>query len=77
VSDKKVLGKENVPVANVKLTELTLPSVTLGKAFDECFSGFAECFRHSAKQLFPVTRSTYVFRDNTKEKGSRPDLWTH
>jgi hypothetical protein len=31
-----------------------LSSVTLGKAFAECFTGFAECFRHSAKQLIPV-----------------------
>jgi hypothetical protein len=31
-----------------------LPSVTLGKAFAECFYGFAECFRHSAKLLIPV-----------------------
>jgi hypothetical protein len=31
-----------------------LSSVTLSKAFDECFSGFAECFRHSAKRLIPV-----------------------
>jgi hypothetical protein len=29
--------------------ELYLPSVTLGKDFVECFPGFAECFRHSAK----------------------------
>jgi hypothetical protein len=29
-------------------------SVTLGKAFAECFPGFTECFRHSAKQSFPV-----------------------
>jgi hypothetical protein len=28
--------------------------VTLGKAFAECFWGFAECSRHSAKQLIPV-----------------------
>jgi hypothetical protein len=31
-----------------------LPSATLGKAFAECFYGFAECFRHSAKRPFPV-----------------------
>jgi hypothetical protein len=34
--------------------ELSLLSVTLGKAFAECFQGFAECFRHSAKRLIPV-----------------------
>jgi hypothetical protein len=33
---------------------LSLPSVTLGKTFAECFSGFAECFRHLTKKLFPV-----------------------
>jgi hypothetical protein len=27
-----------------------LPSVTLGKAFAECFPTFTECFRHSAKR---------------------------
>jgi hypothetical protein len=31
-----------------------LPSVTLGKVFAECFLGFAECLRHSAKELCPV-----------------------
>jgi hypothetical protein len=31
-----------------------LPGVTLGKAFAECFLGFAECPRHSAKVLNPV-----------------------
>jgi hypothetical protein len=31
-----------------------LPSATLGKAFAECFWGFAECFGHSAKRPFPV-----------------------
>jgi hypothetical protein len=31
-----------------------LPSVTLSKAFVECFQGFTECFRHSAKRLIPV-----------------------
>jgi hypothetical protein len=27
---------------------------TLSKAFAEYFTGFAECFRHSAKQLISV-----------------------
>ena len=31
-------------------------SVTLGKAFVECFPGFAECFRHSVKKLIPVVK---------------------
>ena len=35
-------------------TECRLPSVTLGKPFAECFWGFAECPRHSAKLLDPV-----------------------
>jgi hypothetical protein len=30
------------------------PSVTLGKAFAECKIAFAECLRHSAKELCPV-----------------------
>jgi hypothetical protein len=41
------IGKE--VVADVQFIETSLPSVTLGKDFTECFSGFAECFRHSAK----------------------------
>jgi hypothetical protein len=36
--------------------ELSLPSVTLGKAFAECFLGFAECFRHSTKKLISVVK---------------------
>jgi hypothetical protein len=42
---QKVLGKE--AVADVQFVERSLPSVTLGKAF-------AECLRHSAKELCPV-----------------------
>jgi hypothetical protein len=41
-------------VVDVQFTEHSLPSV--GKAFAECFLGFAECFRHSAKKLFPVVK---------------------
>jgi hypothetical protein len=44
----KVLRKE--VVADVQFTEPSLLSVTLGKTFAECFLGFAECFRHSAKK---------------------------
>jgi hypothetical protein len=36
-----------------------LPSVTLGKAFAECKIAFAECLRHTAKELCPVV--TYNF----------------
>jgi hypothetical protein len=49
---EKVLGKE--VFADALFAEPSLPSVTLGKAFAECFYGFAECFRHSAKRLIPV-----------------------
>jgi hypothetical protein len=41
---QKVLGKE--AVADVQFAERSLPSVTLGKVFAECFLGFAECLRH-------------------------------
>jgi hypothetical protein len=49
---KKVLDKEGF--ADVLFAELSLSSATLGKACAECFSGFAECFRHSAKMSIPV-----------------------
>jgi hypothetical protein len=49
---QKVLGKE--AVADVQFAERSLPSVTLGKVFAECFLGFAECLRHSAKEQCPV-----------------------
>jgi hypothetical protein len=49
---QKVLGK--VVVADVQFAERSLPSVTLGKVFTECFLGFAECLRHSAKEPCPV-----------------------
>jgi hypothetical protein len=49
---EKVLGKEGF--ADVLFVESSLSSATLGKAFAECFWGFAKCFRHSAKHPFPV-----------------------
>jgi hypothetical protein len=49
---QKVLGKE--VVADVQFAERSLPSVTLGKAFAECKIAFAECLKHSAKELCPV-----------------------
>jgi hypothetical protein len=58
---QKVLGKE--VVVDVQFAERSLPSVTLdkvfaecytGKVFAECFLGFAECLRHSTKELCPV-----------------------
>jgi hypothetical protein len=48
----KVLGKE--AVADVQFAEISLPSVTLDKAFTECLTCFVECFRHSAKKLILV-----------------------
>jgi hypothetical protein len=43
-----------------------LPSVTLGKAFAECKIAFAECLRHTAKELCPVvTRAYRVFNKST------------
>jgi hypothetical protein len=38
-----------------------LPSVTLGKAFAECKIAFAECLRHTAKELCPVVVGPHVF----------------
>jgi len=38
----------------------SLPSVTLGKSFAECFSGFAECLWHTAKLLFPVVADIWL-----------------
>jgi hypothetical protein len=49
---EKVLDKE--AFADVLFVEPSLLSVTLGKACAEFFSGFAECFRYSAKQPIPV-----------------------
>jgi hypothetical protein len=49
---QKVLGKETA--ADVQFAERSLPSVTLGKAFAECKIAFAECLRHTAKELCPV-----------------------
>jgi hypothetical protein len=49
---QKVLGKETA--ADVQFPERSLPSVTLGKAFAECKIAFAECLRHTAKELIPV-----------------------
>jgi hypothetical protein len=49
---QKVLSKE--AVADVQFAERSLPSVTLGKAFAECKIAFAECLRHSTKELCPI-----------------------
>jgi hypothetical protein len=45
----KVFSKE--VVTDVWFVGLYLPRVTLGKAFVDCFLGFAKRFKHSAKQL--------------------------
>jgi hypothetical protein len=56
---QKVLGKE--VVADVQFAERSLPIVTLGKAFAKCKIAFAECLRHSAKELCPVvTRGIWL-----------------
>jgi hypothetical protein len=55
---EKALGKEGF--ADALFAEPSLPSVTLGKAFAECFQGFAECFRHSAKRLIPVVYPIFI-----------------
>jgi hypothetical protein len=46
---QKALVKE--AAADVQFAETFLPRVTLGKEFVECFLGFAECLKHSVKQL--------------------------
>jgi hypothetical protein len=51
VRDKKYSAEKLLQFA-----ELSLPSVTLDKTFAKCFPGFAECFRHSVKRLFPVVK---------------------
>jgi hypothetical protein len=52
---EKTLGKEGF--ADALCVEPSLPSVTLGKGFAECFCGFAERFGHSAK---PANPAVYV-----------------
>jgi hypothetical protein len=46
------LGKDTF--ADQNFTEGSLPSAALGKAFVECKIAFAECLRHSAKNLILV-----------------------
>jgi hypothetical protein len=48
----KVLDKE--VFAYKIFIEYYLPSVTLDKGFAECKMTFAECLRHSAKNVIPV-----------------------
>jgi hypothetical protein len=64
---EKVLGKEGF--ADELCVESSLSSATLGKAFAECFSGFVECFRHSAKPSIPVVIG------GAMAQGRGPALW--
>jgi hypothetical protein len=59
-----IKGTRQEAVADVQFAERSLPSVTLGKVFAECFLGFAECLRHSAKELCPVVY-IYIYHDST------------
>jgi hypothetical protein len=54
-AQQKALGKSLFAVSFFTMSDL--PSVTLGKAFAECFLKFAECYEHSANRLFPVVRA--------------------
>jgi hypothetical protein len=62
---KVFAGKE--PFADEIFAECSLPSVTLGKAFAECKIIFAECLRHSAKNVIPVVsdqwQATVIFTE--------------
>jgi hypothetical protein len=57
-------------VADVQFAERSLPSVTLGKAFAECKIAFAECLRHSAKELCRVVqvKSLHFFLIHKSQK---------
>ena len=50
----------------------SLPSAALGKGFAECNLAFAECLRHSAKNLNPVVS---VKREHVKLKP--PEVIAH
>jgi hypothetical protein len=63
---EKVLVKE--AFANVLFAEPSLPSATLGKACAECFSSFADCFRHSAKRSIPVVKPGLALEMNKFER---------
>ena len=62
------LALDKEAVADVQFVERSLPSVTLGKAFAECKIAFAECLRHSAKELCPVVTSRNWKNDANKVK---------
>jgi len=57
---QKTLGKDSF--AESLFAECRLPSVTLGKAFVECFLGFTVCTGHTAKLLIPVVPSYFLKR---------------
>ena len=57
-------------------TECRLLSVTLSKAFAECFLGFAVCLGHTAKILSPVVIEKAIVlvslrKENTKVESKR------
>ena len=56
---EKVLGKE--VFADEMCVKLSLSSATVGKAFAECLSGFAECFRHSTKPSIHVVNCRHFY----------------
>jgi hypothetical protein len=63
---KKVLGKQ--PFADKIFAECSLLSVTLGKGFVECKIAFAECLRHSAKNVIPVVvNGSSIYNASVKE----------
>lgn len=49
---QKVLDKK--VIADVQFDETSLPKVTLGKEFVDCFLDFTECLNHSTKQVVLV-----------------------
>jgi hypothetical protein len=69
---EKVLGKD--VFADVLFAEPSLPSVTLGKAFAECFYVFAECFRHSAKRSIPVVARGIITPHAPRKEKSLPRM---
>jgi hypothetical protein len=58
VPDKKYTAKKPLPMYSSP--RLRVSSVTISKAFNERFSVFAECFRHSTKKLFSVVIYVYL-----------------
>ena len=57
VSDKIHSAKSALPINFFAVC--ALPSAALGKGFAECNIAFAECLRHSAKNLNPVVDAVF------------------